>query len=462
MIALAAALLLSAPPAPPPPVAVMPFKNLGGDASLDWMAAGIADTMISDLRREKVPVVERDQISRALGEILAQGARATDEDASAAARVGKLVGARTVVVGGYQLAGKQLRINARFVEVETGVVQEAAKATGAASDPFAVQDQIVAQLLGRKPPPRKATAKTPRAYELYAQATTTATDADRAPLLKKALEIDPDFVYAKDALAALEKRIAALSEARDRDALLHEAELRATAFDAKKPAGVRAQAANDLLNSLMQGRRYHRLLADAAALDGTDLTLPVGGFRVAESAAFGLVLANSGLRRLDRSLQAGERFLAAFPRSNYFGSVRVMVESDLAEKQARAAAPEKERAKLDELLAKEAAMPADSIGRANAEVATCFQALSSKLHELAITRCHATYERWKDHARPELRSLARRATLHEMRARLELGQVVEVRAMVATVLAEKGDDDVAVSARSMLQGLATDSPEDVR
>lgn len=458
MIALAAALLLSAPPQPP--VAVMPFKNLGGEPSLDWMAGGIADTMISDLRREKVAVVERDQIARALGEILATGG--SGEDPSAAAKIGRLVGARTVVVGGYQQAGKQLRINARFVEVETGVVQEAAKATGAASDPFAVQDQVVAQLLGRAPPARKTGAKTPEAYRLYARAANTASDVDRAPLLKKAIEIDPDFVYAKDALDALERRVVALSEARDKDAITHEAGLRAVALDAKKPAGARAQAANELLNSLMQGRRYHRLLVDAAALDGTDLTLPVGGFRIAESAAFGLVLANSGLRRLDRSLQAGERFLKEFPRSNYFGSVRVMIETDLKEKQARAAAPEKEKAKLDELFAKEAAMPAGSLGRANAELAVCLHAQMNKLPDLAITRCRAIHERYRDHERPELRTIARDAAVHEMRARIDLGQVVEARTLAATLLAAKSDDEAAMRSRSLLQGLATDSPEDAR
>jgi TolB-like protein len=103
------------------PIAVLPFKNLNDDGAIDWMAKGIAETMVSDMRRTgKVKVVERDQLDLALSEILLQGAKPAED--STAAQLGRMVGAKTVVVGSYQKAGTELRINARFVEVETGVV----------------------------------------------------------------------------------------------------------------------------------------------------------------------------------------------------------------------------------------------------------------------------------------------------------------------------------------------------
>ena len=95
------------------PIAVMPFRNLNQDPDLDWLRLGIAETMISDIRGREMSVVEREQIDRAIAEIALQQTKAVD--ASTAAAVGRVVGAKTIVVGSYQKAGAQLRITARFV-----------------------------------------------------------------------------------------------------------------------------------------------------------------------------------------------------------------------------------------------------------------------------------------------------------------------------------------------------------
>ena len=218
MIAFALASLLLAAPAPKPdPIAVIPFKNLNAETTLDWMKAGIAETMISDLKKSgKARVVERDQVDHALLEIAMQGKQETEE--STAAKVGKLVGAKTIVVGSFQRSDKQLRINARFVSVETGEVLDAAKTTGAATDPFGLQDKIVAQLLGVAagspglPKRKPATPKTVEAYRLYAMSLGVASDAERFGFLKQSLEQDPDFVYSEEEIAALKKRMGVYDE----------------------------------------------------------------------------------------------------------------------------------------------------------------------------------------------------------------------------------------------------------
>jgi hypothetical protein len=94
--ALTAALLLLAAPGPAAqaktlnqPVAVMPFKNLSDDGALDWMSKGIAETMVSDLRQGgRVKVVERDQLDRALSELLLQDAKPGED--STAAQLGRM------------------------------------------------------------------------------------------------------------------------------------------------------------------------------------------------------------------------------------------------------------------------------------------------------------------------------------------------------------------------------------
>src|SRR5439155_25244101 len=121
----------------PTPIAVMPFKNLNSDPSLSWLTVGIAETMLSDLKRiAKVQVVERDQIDKAITEMSVQAMKGTEE--STVATIGKLVGAKTIVLGGIQQAGKQLRITARFVNVETGEVLDTAKATGPVEHGFQI------------------------------------------------------------------------------------------------------------------------------------------------------------------------------------------------------------------------------------------------------------------------------------------------------------------------------------
>src|SRR4051812_22707113 len=103
--ALCCGLLLLAAPSfasdRPTPIAVMPFKNLNADPALDWLRIGMAETMLSDLKKvAKLPVVERDQLDRAMAEIALQGGKASDE--SNAAKIGRMVGAKTIVLGGLQ------------------------------------------------------------------------------------------------------------------------------------------------------------------------------------------------------------------------------------------------------------------------------------------------------------------------------------------------------------------------
>ena len=251
-LVVAALVTAPAPPqknAPPDPIAVMPFKNLNADSSLDWLKLGIAETMVSDLKKSgKARVVERDQIDRAMAELALQGAAGSEE--STAAQVGKLVGAKTIVLGSFQRADKELRINARFVEVETGVVLDAAKTTGKLSDVFALQDEIVDRLLGREAkarPPRKITPRTVDAYEMYAKSLGTASAAEKVDYLKKSVAIDPDFAYALDDLAALETRMQGYDRVAKAKLLDQEQALLAKVNDTALDNQARAEAAGSLI-----------------------------------------------------------------------------------------------------------------------------------------------------------------------------------------------------------------------
>ncbi|MFW5878359.1 MAG: hypothetical protein ACOCVR_00935 [Myxococcota bacterium] len=255
----------------------MHFRNLNQDPDLEWLAAGMAETMLSDLRSAGKRIVMRDALNTAIAEMALQNVRPTDE--SSAARIGRLVGAKTMVFGSYQTAAGQIRITARFVEVETSLVLDAAMVTGPLTDILGLQDQVMARLLGRSAPAttpttvaaartgrssrattsrrsrsaaaarpaRTAEAKqasrpaarepsettvasgtgeperpaSPRppaaasadgaatlaAYRSFSLSLAATSTAEQRRLLEDAIQLDPRFNYAKESLAALERRI---------------------------------------------------------------------------------------------------------------------------------------------------------------------------------------------------------------------------------------------------------------
>jgi TolB-like protein len=297
-------LLVAAPVlAVEPPVAVMPFRNLSGAPKLAWLEVGIAETVTADLRRGKIPVVERAQLERALAELSLQKAGAIDP--VSAARLGKLVGAKTIVVGSVQEAAQQLRLTARFVNVETGMVQEAASATGSVEKIFALQDELVDKLLGKPPasrPPRKSGPRVVEAYQIYSRSLIASADNEKAFLLTQSVAADPSFVYAAEDLEALQKRLKDYSKTSSIKLAEREKALLARAQNKKLGADERVRNGRELLETLAQGRRWHTLAEIKVELKDLE-----------EESSFRRFQALDKLRRHDLALQTGERHLKAFP-----------------------------------------------------------------------------------------------------------------------------------------------------
>ena len=125
-------------------VAVVSFSNITGDAADEWIGAGIAESVMADLR--DVPglsVIGREvllEARRSLGE-------APDRsDERVAMDLGRGLGVTWLVAGGYQRVGDLIRITARLVDLASGSVIRTAKIDGAVSELFSLQDQIVSQL----------------------------------------------------------------------------------------------------------------------------------------------------------------------------------------------------------------------------------------------------------------------------------------------------------------------------
>lgn len=411
-------------------VAVMPFKNVTGTAELDWLKLGMAETLLADLAKNGGrPVVERDQLDRALAEVLLQAEDASDD--TVAARAGKLVGAATVVLGGFQVAQGELRITARFVDVETGVVKETAKATGPLTDVFALQDQIAAKLL-QKPPkkPRakpRAPAKQLEAYQLYALSLSTTSQAEQVRYLKESVAADPDFIYALDALKTLEKKIAEFKKNRAaRERLADDAAVLAARSKEGTPSE-RQLRIMQALTALLTARRYSALLALATEIYDEHLP-PEQHWNVHEQASEYRFVALRMLRRLDDALRAGERHIDEFPDGRSTKSVASQLEAIIQQKEAIA----KRRAGLaDALKAVDVAAARPHADPDMIGYRRCAAYRSCEAHAEAVDVCGA----WaRDHAgRADM--LDRTALFLVMLSLADLGRFDDARALAADLTA---------------------------
>lgn len=214
--------VVAAPPAEPT-VAVLYFDYEGKSDELSTLRKGLAQMLVSDLAGGAgYVVVERDRLQALLDELKLGGTARMD--AESANRVGRLLGARFLVLGGYFDVAGSLRVDARVVEVETGKVVKSVGATGKPDEFLAIEQKIAGELRGilagklppRKdapPPKRPARPKPPSRLPVgtaskYAAALDAKDRGDTAAAkagLEAVLKEQPDFALAALDLGSLVK-----------------------------------------------------------------------------------------------------------------------------------------------------------------------------------------------------------------------------------------------------------------
>lgn len=140
---------------PRPTVAVLYFDYAGPDDQMAVLRKGLAQMLISDLSaQDAATLVERSRLEEVLAELkLNQTAHI---DPKSASKLGKLLGARYLVLGSYFVMMNTLRADARLVEVETGKVLDSTGKSGPPEDFLTVEQALSAALtraLVALPPP---------------------------------------------------------------------------------------------------------------------------------------------------------------------------------------------------------------------------------------------------------------------------------------------------------------------
>jgi TolB-like protein len=203
-----------------PGIAVLPFNNGGsygqGKEDFDALERGIAGMMISELTQNPAArVVERQEIQRLVDEqnLGAQGR----VDPQTAAKIGKLVGARYMVMGTFVDFYGDFRVDVRLINTETGEVVKtesermqrdhmfdiirniAARLMKDANLP-ALQRQASEQRMGRQVPTEALT------YYSRALLYSDHGQKDKAvEMFNRAIAIFPDYAEAKDGLQRVQR-----------------------------------------------------------------------------------------------------------------------------------------------------------------------------------------------------------------------------------------------------------------
>ena len=203
-------------------VAVLDFDNNSIDDAerLANLGKGLADILITDLGTlKKLKVVERERLQFILQEIALGDTTGGKQriDQEYAVRLGKLMGAQSVLIGSFMKIDKKLRIDTRLVKTETSEILKTDFVTGDQDAVLELASQLalkVAQNLDvvinqaeKKNLERMQKKEVPlEAWMVYAESLNMLDSeryTDARKLLEKALAIAPDFEAANQKMNVL-------------------------------------------------------------------------------------------------------------------------------------------------------------------------------------------------------------------------------------------------------------------
>ena len=187
-----------------PSVAVLPFKNLSGDAGQDFFSDGITEDVITALGR----------FSNLL--VIAKSASFQFKDSNASpAEIGRLLNARYLLDGSIRRAGDRVRVNVELTEAATGRHVWSETYDAEVKDIFAVQDDIARRVVGAaavkltrfeqervlaKPTSNLAAYEyVLRGRDAFSHETRDSND-EASELFQRAIDLDPNYAAAYAAL----------------------------------------------------------------------------------------------------------------------------------------------------------------------------------------------------------------------------------------------------------------------
>jgi TolB-like protein len=110
-------------------IAIVEFQNLNDESKRDSMGAMFSEMLTTSfVGSEAFRITEREQLKKIVQEL--QLNQSGIIDLSQAKKVGKMVGADAIVTGSVTKMGGDLRLDARIIDVESGIIVTAEKIIG--------------------------------------------------------------------------------------------------------------------------------------------------------------------------------------------------------------------------------------------------------------------------------------------------------------------------------------------
>jgi adenylate cyclase len=211
-----------------PAIAVLPFLNQSDDSAREYFADGLTQDVINALGRfSSLTVMSWNAVFPYKGKPASPG------------EVARSLGVRYQVEGSVRQTGDRVRVNAQLVDTKDGRVLWSDRFDEALADVFALQDAITAQIVGAlavrvtDTEQRRVFAKPTASLEAYdyvlrarptLQRPTRANNAEARALLRRAIELDPNYAAAYAALAETYHIATAMGWAESPTAFLSRAE----------------------------------------------------------------------------------------------------------------------------------------------------------------------------------------------------------------------------------------------
>jgi tetratricopeptide (TPR) repeat protein len=204
IVAAAAAIFTVDPVAAQRPVTdrvlVVPFENTRHEARLQWLGEASAVLLEDHLRARRVGAIPRDERVRAFEELRLPLTASLSH--ATVIKVGHLVGATEVIVGGFALEGGTLRVDAHRIRIDVGRVEPDVSDKAPVTDLFASFGRLAGKLAPDATAPSAPAPSGPPlpAFESYIKGLVAENPAAQATFLEAAIKAFPGYDRAELAL----------------------------------------------------------------------------------------------------------------------------------------------------------------------------------------------------------------------------------------------------------------------
>jgi TolB-like protein len=329
-------------------LAVSYFDNNSELTRYNSLSKGIADMLITDLSKvEGVTIVERAKLESLLNEIKLGQTKYFDQ--ATAQKLGKGLGAETILTGAFLVVGNEMRIDARLIDVETSKILMSEEVNGPTTNFFALHSELVSKLSKSLKIPRQQVNAIEAGYKPVAlDAVLAYSDAidindqglgkDAVELLQTTVEKYPEFVQAKSKLDDLKAWLAEMEKKRE---AMISAEIERIMKELSSDDPNLNMKINNHWSTLVSSNNYSQILVFNDHLVDLGLDLDSRMFGETTPLTFGEMLlyynclAYAQLNRYQEEIEYGRQFIEKYPASMYYLAVKTWLEKAHDELKAR-------------------------------------------------------------------------------------------------------------------------------